>query len=82
MLIAEIEFPQNIEGGDHYFRSYARVCMALEEGVYVFNLTGEHRVREEIADQAGKMILMNPRAPKIYRKFNLFLGQPNNREIA
>jgi len=60
MLIAQIEPPQRIENGDFYRLSYApRVCMALREGVYVVNLTGENRLREEIAEKAGRIIIMN-----------------------
>jgi glycosyltransferase involved in cell wall biosynthesis len=60
ILMAQIEPPQNIEGGDFYYRSYAPgVCMAQEEGVYVVNLTSEHRLREEIAGQADILILKN-----------------------
>ena len=65
---AQIEPPQNIEGWDFCYLRYAPgVCLAREEGAYVINLTGEHRLREEIADQAGKMILRDTRRPKICR---------------
>jgi len=45
MLIAQIEPPQNIEGGDFCYRNYAPgVCLAREEGVYVINLASKHRL--------------------------------------
>lgn len=51
MLIAQIEPPQNIEGGDFYCRRDAPgICLAREEGVYVVNLTSKYRFQEEIAD--------------------------------
>jgi hypothetical protein len=43
--------------------------MARKEGVYVVNLTGEHRLREEIAAQAGKMIPRNTRRTEIGRSY-------------
>ena len=85
MLIAQIEPPQNIEGGDFYYRSYAPgVCMAREEGVYVVNLTGEHRLREEIADQADILILKNICDPDYFPIINKRKSQkkPTIYEIA
>jgi hypothetical protein len=60
LLIVQIEPPQDIQGGDFYYRTYAPgVCMAQEEGVYVVNLTGEHRLRKELAESADILILKN-----------------------
>lgn len=60
MLIAQVEPPQEIDGGDYYYRTYAPgVMMAREEGVYVVNLTSIHRKREEIVTTADVLVLKN-----------------------
>jgi tetratricopeptide (TPR) repeat protein len=59
-LIAQVEPPQNKEGGDYYYRTLAPgVAMAEEEGVYVVNLTNVHRNKEEIMREADVLVLKN-----------------------
>ena len=60
LLIAQVEPPQQEEGGDYYYRTHAPgIAMAQEEGVYVINLTNVHRKKEEIVRQADVLILKN-----------------------
>jgi len=44
LLVVQVEPPQQEDGGDYYYRTYAPgLAMAQEEGVYVINLTNVHR---------------------------------------
>ncbi len=43
LLIAQVEPPQKMDGGDYFYRTHAPgIAMAQEEGVYVVNLTSQH----------------------------------------
>ncbi len=60
LLIAQVEPPQKMDGGDYFYRTYAPgIAMAQEEGVYVVNLTNQHRRKAEIMTQADILILKN-----------------------
>jgi tetratricopeptide (TPR) repeat protein len=60
VLIVQIEPPQNTDGGDYYYRTHAPgVAMTQQEGVYVINLTNEHRNKFEVLEQADVLILKN-----------------------
>jgi glycosyltransferase involved in cell wall biosynthesis len=60
LLIAQVEPPQKMDGGDYFYRTYAPgIAMAQEEGVYVANLTNQHRRKAEIMTQANILILKN-----------------------
>lgn len=60
VLIAYIEPPQQEEGGDYYYRTWAPgVAMAEEEGVCVINLTNVHRRKDDIARDADVLVLKN-----------------------
>lgn len=60
ILIAQVEPPQNEEGGDYYYRTLAPGgAMAREEGVYVINLTNVHCKKEQIMHTADVLILKN-----------------------
>ena len=60
VLIVQIEPPQNTDGGDYYYRTHAPgVAMTQQEGVYVINLTNEHRNKFEVLKQADVLILKN-----------------------
>ncbi len=60
LLIAQVEPPQRMDGGDYFYRTYAPgIAMAQEEGVYVVNLTNQHRRKVEIMTQADILILKN-----------------------
>jgi len=60
LLIAQIEPPQAPGGGDYFYRTDTPgLAMTEGEGIYVVNLTSEHRLREEIAAEADVLILKN-----------------------
>lgn len=60
LLIVQVEPPQQEDGGDYYYRTYAPgMAMAREKGVYVINLTNIHRKKDEIMRQADVLILKN-----------------------
>ncbi len=60
IIIAQVEPPQQEEGGDYYYRTYAPgIAMAEEEGIYVINLTNVHRKKHEIVRHADVLILKN-----------------------
>ena len=60
ILIAQVEPPQNEEGGDYYYRTLAPGrTMAREDGVYVINLTNIHRRKEQIMRSADVLVLKN-----------------------
>jgi glycosyltransferase involved in cell wall biosynthesis len=60
ILIAQVEPPQNEEGGDYYYRTLAPGrAMAREEGVFVINLTNIHRKKEKIMRSADVLVLKN-----------------------
>lgn len=60
LLIAQVEPPQKSDGGDYFHRTHAPgTAMAQEEGVYVVNLTNEHRKKFDIMAQADVLILKN-----------------------
>ena len=60
ILIAQVEPPQNEEGGDYYYRTLAPGrAMAREDGVYVINLTNIHRKKEQIMRSADVLVLKN-----------------------
>lgn len=58
VLLAQIEPPQASLAGDYFYRTHVPgLAMAQEDGVYVVNLTAQHRLREEVAAQADVLIL-------------------------
>lgn len=58
LLIAQVEPPQKLEGGDYFYRAYAPgIAMAQEDEVYVINLTNDHRKKFEIMAKADILIL-------------------------
>ncbi len=60
LLLCQIEPPQNTEGGDYYYRTHAPgKAMARNEGIYIINLTNEHRYKFEILEQADVLVLKN-----------------------
>lgn len=60
LFIAQIEPPQKMGGGDYFYRTHAPgIAMAQEEGVYVVNLTSQHRRKAEIMTHADILILKN-----------------------
>ena len=60
LLVVQVEPPQQEDGGDYYYRTYAPgLAMAREEGVYVINLTNVHRHKEDIMRKADVLILKN-----------------------
>src|SRR3989339_1660885 len=59
-VLCQIEPPQNMHGGDYYYRTESPgVNMAREKGVFVINLTSEHRRKWNIAAQANVLVLKN-----------------------
>ncbi len=60
LLVAQVEPPQKIDGGDYLYRTHEPgIAMAQEEGIYVVNLTNQHRKKAEIMTQADILILKN-----------------------
>jgi tetratricopeptide (TPR) repeat protein len=60
MLIAQVEPPQEKEGGDYYYRTLAPgLAMAEQDGVYVVNLTNVHRHRWNVFHEADVLVLKN-----------------------
>ena len=58
MIIAQVEPPHMAYGGDYFYRTHAPgMAMAQEEGIYVVNLTSQHRMSLEIMSQADVLIL-------------------------
>ena len=58
LLIAQIEPPHTTEGGDYYYRTHTPgLAMAHEDGVYVVNLTSQHRNAMEIMRYSDVLIL-------------------------
>lgn len=76
LLIAQVEPPQKLDGGDYFYRTHAPgIAMAQEEGVYVINLMNQHRKKSEIMTKADVLILKNICDPDLlplirYRKNN------------
>jgi len=55
-----VEPPQDTSGGDYYYRTHAPgLAMAAMEGVFVVNLTSEHRRKWEVAERADVLVLKN-----------------------
>ncbi len=66
LLIAQVEPPQNVDGGDYFYRTHAPgVAMAADDGVYVINITNQHRKKTEIMMNADILILKNICDPDI-----------------
>lgn len=85
VLIVQIEPPQNTDGGDYYYRTHAPgVAMTQQEGVYVINLTNEHRNKFEVLKQADVLILKNICDPDFLPLINKRKqqGKPTIYEIA
>jgi len=60
IIIAQIEPPQNLGAGDYYYRTHVPgISMAKDEGIYVVNLTNEHRIKQAVAAHADVLILKN-----------------------
>ncbi len=67
LLIAQVEPPQNVDNGDYFYRTYAPgVAMAQNDGVYVINITNQHRRKTEIMMNADVLILKNICDPDIH----------------
>lgn len=59
-LLCQIEPPQSANGGDYHYRTHAPgLAMAREKGVFVVNLTNEHRRKWNFATQADVLVLKN-----------------------
>jgi glycosyltransferase involved in cell wall biosynthesis len=59
-VLCQIEPPQAMNGGDYYYRTHSPgLCMAREKGVFVINLTSEHRKKWKIAAEANVLVLKN-----------------------
>ncbi len=66
MIIAQVEPPQNMGSGDYFYRTHAPgVTMAQDDGVYVINITNQHRKKTEIMMNADVLILKNICDPDI-----------------
>ncbi len=66
LLIAQVEPPQNVDNGDYFYRTHAPgVAMAQDDGVYVINITNQHRKKTEIMKKADILILKNICDPDI-----------------
>jgi hypothetical protein len=60
LLIAQIEPPQKIDGGDYYYRTHAPgQAMAQLRGVHVVNLTTLHPLASEVIARADVLVLKN-----------------------
>ena len=60
MLIVQVEPPQNAGSGDYFYRTHAPgIAMAKDDGVYVINITNQHRKKTEIMMKADVLILKN-----------------------
>ncbi len=58
LLIVQVDVPQNEQGGDFYYRTYAPgLAMAQEKGVYTVNLTNFHPGKEQIMLDADILVL-------------------------
>ena len=58
LLIAQVEPPQKLEGGDYFYRAYAPgIAMAQEDEVYVINLTNDHRKKFDIMAKSDVLVL-------------------------
>lgn len=66
LLIVQVEPPQNTDGGDYFYRTHAPgMAMTKENGIYVINLTNQHRKKLEIMNHADILILKNICDPDI-----------------
>ncbi|MHC4453474.1 MAG: glycosyltransferase family protein, partial [Planctomycetota bacterium] len=66
LLIAQVEPPQNVDSGDYFYRTHAPgIAMAQDNGVYVINITNQHRKKTEIMMKADILILKNICDPDI-----------------
>jgi hypothetical protein len=66
LLVAQVEPPQQLDGGDFFYRTQSPgVAMAQENGVYVVNLTNEHREKTDIMARADVLVLKNICDPDI-----------------
>lgn len=66
LLIVQVEPPQIMDSGDYFYRTHAPgVAMAQDDGVYVINITNQHRKKTEIMMKADILILKNLCDPDI-----------------
>ena len=60
MLLCQIEPPQRTDQGDYYYRTHSPgISMSQEEGVYVINMTNQHRKKFDILTRADVVVLKN-----------------------
>ncbi len=79
MLIVQVEPPQNAGGGDYFYRTHAPgIAMAQDDGVYVINITNQHRRKTEIMMKADILILKNICDPDI---LPLIRGRKEKRKL-
>ncbi len=66
LLIVQVEPPQDVDSGDYFYRTHAPgIAMAQDDGVYVINITNQHRNKTEIMMNADILILKNICDPDI-----------------
>lgn len=66
LLIAQIEPPQEGDGGDYFYRTHAPgTAMAQDEDVFVVNATNVHRKKDHIMREADVLVLKNICDPDI-----------------
>jgi hypothetical protein len=65
LLIVQVEPPQDTNGGDYYYRTYAPGMAMAEAGAYVVNLTNIHRRKTEIMAAADVLVLKNISDPDL-----------------
>jgi len=60
LLIAQIEPPQEGDGGDYFYRTHAPgIAMAQKKDVFVVNVTNVHRKKDHIMREADVLVLKN-----------------------
>jgi tetratricopeptide (TPR) repeat protein len=66
LLIAQIEPPQEGNGGDYFYRTHAPgIAMAQKKDVFVVNVTNVHRKKDQIMREADVLVLKNICDPDI-----------------
>jgi hypothetical protein len=60
LIIAQVEPPQNTDGGDYYYRTYVPgIAMSKLDGIWVVNMTNVHRTKREVMQCADVLVLKN-----------------------
>ncbi len=79
LLIVQVEPPQHAGSGDYFYRTHAPgIAMAKDNGVYVINITNQHRKKTEIMMKADVLILKNICDPDI---LPLISGRKEKRKL-